>query len=52
MKNFITLSTILLPIVSFSQKYRKYYDTEIIKHLKKDTNSKNEIALKNDSEKD
>lgn len=52
MKNFFILSLILFPIVSLSQdNILKYYDTEIIKHLKK-FNSKNEIAIKeNNSER-
>lgn len=52
MKNYLLLSVLLLSFVSFSQdEALKYYDTEIIKHLKK-FNSKNEIAIKeNNSER-
>ena len=52
MKNYLLLSVILVSFVSFSQdEVLKYYDTEIIKHLKK-FNSKNEIAIKeNNSER-
>ena len=52
MKNYLILFLACVPIVSFCQQESlKYFDTEIIKHLKK-FNLKNEIALKeNDPER-